>query len=674
MKLLKVKLINVKSYFPGEEIDLKENIHIFVGPNAGGKSNLFEAIQGVINNLVFRHISIPQNQNWRTTNHPDSSKPFTINFDQSDQNNLTYNILDRHFLHSNEPSTFRMEFIFTEEDIQLVETIIANSDNIKNVLSRSVTNSQGIVDILNKFTEGEIFTEFIGRKLILDVYPHINPNQIELADLSAYTAEEQVKLHKLFELIHYSNVFHELSLITPDIGAYPMIRYFGPQRMLNQPMSPVFVDLSSIGNFEDNYSKSINQNKDNTPSFIDGSFNKLCYLYKSRKNELVNKYKDYLKKYLKIKFTIKRVKEHSLKFVYELNFKRTSGLPMKLSSGEKEFFNLISGLILTGIRNGIVLMDEPEQHLHFQWQQTILDLIEQLSEDFNIQFLIITHSPKFITQQTLPYVHRIYMDKYLTSHDVKPENPLASTELKDLVQFINTTNNEKAFFAHKIILVEGISDLIVYTEIINKIKNENNLDTEIEVIEVGSKNNLIRFRRLLNEWKIENYVIADFDYLKEVRKTSENIITNPDLKAKVIANESEINSLITYSERKLKDLLCKKPGEDSASFVELISKKSHLSPEEFHEKVDRISDYLITERATGVVGPIQMSTNLSFMFDEIAKREGLLILKEGALEKLFPALNTTRENKVKNAIEVSKNIELQDIPAYLSNFINATLR
>jgi predicted ATP-binding protein involved in virulence len=45
--------------------------------------------------------------------------------------------------------------------------------------------------------------------------------------------------------------------------------------------------------------------------------------------------------------------------------------------------------------NGVILIDEPETHLHPRWQQRILTNLDKIFP--NVQFVITTHSPQIIT-------------------------------------------------------------------------------------------------------------------------------------------------------------------------------------------------------------------------------------------------------------------------------------
>ena len=672
MKLTKAKLINIKSYYPEQEISFEDNFNIFVGPNSGGKSNLFEIIQGSLNNIIFKHINIVENPDFRSVSSASHGKNFLIKFDLIDIDNLKKNVLDSHFMHSNDPSSLELTFFITVEDIELIEEIIGSKTRIQELLSRSM----GEVEILNKIIEDlgdQEFHEFVGKELVLVVDPQQPVNDLVVKNIDSFDESKRALVIKLLALIQHMNVFYELSSLIPSLMIYPVVRYFGPHRALTQPPDSQYINLSSVGNFEENFSKNIHRSKDDVVSFVSSSYQKICILYSEEKFGLIEKYKKYLHQYLKTDFIITRVTEFSRKFEYKLEYKRTDGNPMRLSSGEKEFFNLISGLILTGIKNGLVLIDEPELHLHSQWQEVIFSLVEELSTEFGIQFFIVTHSPKFINQKTLPSTYRVYMDHDSSSHIIKPKNPLESTDEKDLINFLNTTNNEKAFFAQKVILVEGISDLIFYSEIVKQIKKEKNSDVSIEIIDAQSKNNMFRLRNFLGQWEIENFIIGDLDFIKEIREHYNSENQDSSIKDTFNQCSTELNVFFSQSKSKVRNILCSKVSRDSLSLVDQIMRKDQMSSQEFNQDMNNLINYIIQERALDINSNIKISRILNDLLDKIAIQDGILVIKDGSLENIFPNKIKQSDNKIKDAIEASQMITLEKIPGYLKELLSRVL-
>lgn len=68
-----------------------------------------------------------------------------------------------------------------------------------------------------------------------------------------------------------------------------------------------------------------------------------------------------------------------------------------LSTGLKSFV-ILKTLILNGWieNNGMIILDEPETHLHPQWQLVFAELIVLLQKKWNLHILINTHSPYFL--------------------------------------------------------------------------------------------------------------------------------------------------------------------------------------------------------------------------------------------------------------------------------------
>ena len=78
-----------------------------------------------------------------------------------------------------------------------------------------------------------------------------------------------------------------------------------------------------------------------------------------------------------------------------------------LSTGLKTFV-ILKMLLLNGTleENGTIILDEPEIHLHPEWQLVFAELIVLLLRDFHMHILINTHSPYFLN------AIEVYSEKY----------------------------------------------------------------------------------------------------------------------------------------------------------------------------------------------------------------------------------------------------------------------
>lgn len=61
-------------------------------------------------------------------------------------------------------------------------------------------------------------------------------------------------------------------------------------------------------------------------------------------------------------------------------------------------FIIIKTLLQNGSidENGIIILDEPEIHLHPEWQLKFAEIIVLLQKEFGLNILLNTHSPYFL--------------------------------------------------------------------------------------------------------------------------------------------------------------------------------------------------------------------------------------------------------------------------------------
>ena len=106
-----------------------------------------------------------------------------------------------------------------------------------------------------------------------------------------------------------------------------------------------------------------------------------------------------------------------------------------LSSGMKTFY-LIKSLIDNGtiVQNGALILDEPEVHLHPDWQVTLAEIIVLLQREMVLHILINTHSPYFLRAID------VFSKKYETGDSVKyylSYNEKDSSKMKDVTLSIS---------------------------------------------------------------------------------------------------------------------------------------------------------------------------------------------------------------------------------------------
>lgn len=78
----------------------------------------------------------------------------------------------------------------------------------------------------------------------------------------------------------------------------------------------------------------------------------------------------------------------------ELIFGNITLSPYQLSSGEKQLLIILTTVLVQNMEPYVLIMDEPEISLHFDWQRKLLGSIMELNP--NLQVIISTHSPAVI--------------------------------------------------------------------------------------------------------------------------------------------------------------------------------------------------------------------------------------------------------------------------------------
>jgi putative ATP-dependent endonuclease of the OLD family len=146
------------------------------------------------------------------------------------------------------------------------------------------------------------------------------------------------------------------------------------------------------------------------------------------------------------------------------------------------------------------LIDEPELHLHPKWQLLLLSLFESLAEVTGNQFILATHSPVFVAPASIQYVSRVFNTSGQSA--VVKLDDTALPDKNHLFSIVNSQNNERIFFADKVILVEGATDRIFFEAVFERLDISAGASTIYEVVDVGGKSFFGPYKALLGACKI----------------------------------------------------------------------------------------------------------------------------------------------------------------------------
>jgi len=73
----------------------------------------------------------------------------------------------------------------------------------------------------------------------------------------------------------------------------------------------------------------------------------------------------------------------------------------ELSDGEQSLLSMIFTMYGYDLKQGMVIVDEPEIHFHPQMQRSFSRMIEKINQNIGTQFIISTYSPLFINESNI---------------------------------------------------------------------------------------------------------------------------------------------------------------------------------------------------------------------------------------------------------------------------------
>ena len=145
----------------------------------------------------------------------------------------------------------------------------------------------------------------------------------------------------------------------------------------------------------------------------------------------------------------------------------------------------------------LLLIEEPEAHLHPQLQNTYFNYLKKLDQNDDFQIIVTSHSPTIAAKTDLNLLTILKNDENCICSTQICKIDLDDNNLKFLQKFLDVTKSQ-LFFANGVILVEGISEALLIP-IFSRILGEQ-YDVERNGIEVVNINGVAfeHFAKLFN--------------------------------------------------------------------------------------------------------------------------------------------------------------------------------
>jgi predicted ATPase len=608
MKLIKLAVENIRSFGQREIIDFNDDFTILIGPNAGGKSNLLDVITVGVRQFFLKP--------WGVIADSDATGPF-VRFGSEEAFANFRSELSK-FADATGPSTMEFHWKLYDQDIANIKKIAQSFDELR-----------------------ESATYIRNGPENLDVFKSVKPEDFVAGDVMSYEIKDgnvqSLSGEKGTQFRHFLQHFNKLKHVTKETSdlTTPFVHFSAYRSVGALRMS---LAGQSRWNFDLAYARTTSRQ---TSSLIDlATFH---FGSKRRHLESTATEKGFGKAFredpevVQVTDTLRKlgyewdvVLREESNNTYEITLtKDTQTFDLaSASSGEKEIINFVLGIFALNVRNGLVVVDEPELHLHPKWQRALYGVFEELHDITKNQFVFATHSAAFVTPRTVGKLKRV-----ARINKQSKVIPLASTltgKKRDMLQIINSHNNEKLFFADKVVLVEGIQDRLIFERIIADLRKEKSgpempATVIIEVLEVYGKGNLSKYRELLESMEVASFIIADRDYAKE--------LGNADVRALFVEDFGKVAR---------KTLANPKSG-DRASLTAEIDKA--ISTGDIAE-LQKTWKHIIDRQSTFKEQLTDEDKALLERFVTEQAAAHTFILQEGALEAYLPSGSTSLEGTI----------------------------
>ena len=331
------------------------------------------------------------------------------------------------------------------------------------------------------------------------------------------------------------------------------------------------------------------------------------------------------------------------------------GLKEQECHGLKEIISLLT--FLYDDEYNCIIFDEPELHLHPQFQSFFLNEIRKMAgnpieEHGKKLFFIITHSPYFLDLQSITDLehilvcHNKHMPTFISDADLNEQDRYV---LKKFLPRFNT-HHKQFFFSPNPVFVEGYTDQQIITLLFEKV-GLNIAASGSSIIDVGGKDELAVFYKLCKKLKIDCRIITDYDAFFR-GKLREFFCADQDIKNKFIelGYGAEVSNCIGEVERLLlsiaDELHSKQSTDDDLKhIIEVL----HPLYSNRNENINMIKDVALLSlyRFSEKIGDLVPDKNESISsvlskhrhYIEGLKTSKIYIIPDGELEHFFKANN-----------------------------------
>jgi predicted ATP-dependent endonuclease of OLD family len=181
------------------------------------------------------------------------------------------------------------------------------------------------------------------------------------------------------------------------------------------------------------------------------------------------------------------------------------------------------------------------------------------------------------------------------------------------MRLVQTQNNERIFFADRVILVEGYSDKLLFEAVANSQRLLHDLHRVVEFVEVHGKANFRFYEAILGSFDVPYSIIADLDYARDI-------------------DGEEVRALFVADMKGASEALRDKKSQDARGLVEALEEAARTDE---WRAVGEIWKYM-RARHVRLADLSAAQRAVLDRFVETSKRKQVFLLSRGELETYLP--------------------------------------
>ena len=521
MRVNYLQLSNILSFKYEEDINSAFNIefdpdlNIIIGGNGSGKSTALEAMNFVFTRVLFKYCEF---RDYNFSLSGENRRNVLVIDDRS--NNISGLRLQPNWNSESKPQRIRISFTLDDIDNANMSHIANNYTHIKNIFEeysyikfpidfRPINGDIKIViDIIFNYEKSTYNVE----------YTDSTPDSVQFY-LEYYQAiNEAIAIHNN----KHADRVKPLGSTFSMLSAFRNYNTFSLQTSLQSNPASQLREIRRDSSYRSNHDQSGSE-----PAIFNIVKLKLGEEYlnflKGKKDideakdavnslKMVNDINSKLK-LLNLKFYIEltdlRTWSYEFRF-YDTKNERNLGDINSLSAGQKSIMHLIfEAYGRDDVNGGLVIIDEPEIHLHYQFQFEYLKILENLADEQDVQYIIVTHSEGFISNKTIGYVKRFSLNEERNSVVCAPN---IREDQRKLIEILNNTQAARVLFLDKVLLVEGQDDEYFFRAAIKILHQE--ASQYITVYGVNGERSIFSFKSFFESFGLKVYFIKDLDTTK----------------------------------------------------------------------------------------------------------------------------------------------------------------